>query len=49
MEFSRISGEDAAWLDKPFEEEEVYGVIKDCNGDKSLRPNGFLMAFFQSC
>ena len=49
VEFSRISGEDAAWLDRPFEEEEVYGVIKDCNGDKSPGPDGFLMAFFQSC
>ena len=49
VEFSRICGEDAAWLDRPFEEHEVYSVIKDCNGDKSSRPDGFSMAFFQSC
>ena len=46
VEFSKISREDATWLDRPFEEEEVYGVIKDCNGDKSPRSDGFLMAFF---
>ena len=49
VEFYRIFGEDVAWLDRPFEEEEVYGVIKDYDGDKSLGPDGFSMAFFQSC
>ena len=49
VEFSRISGEDAAQLDRPFEEKEVYGVIKDCNGDKSPGLDGFSMAFFQPC
>ena len=49
VEFSRIFREEVAWLDRPFEEEEVHGLIKDCNGDKSLGPNGFSMAFFQSC
>ena len=46
VEFSRISGEYAAWLDRPFKEEDVYGVIKDCNGDKSPGPDGFSIAFF---
>ena len=32
VEFSTISEEEAAWLDRPFEEEEVYGVIQGCNG-----------------
>ena len=49
VEFSRISEEDATQLDRPFEEEEAYGVIKDCNGDKSPGLDGFSMAFFQSC
>ena len=46
--FSRISEEDASWLDNPFDEDEVFGVVHDFNGDKALRPNGFTMAFFQS-
>uniref|UniRef100_A0A7N2MBU8 Uncharacterized protein n=1 Tax=Quercus lobata TaxID=97700 RepID=A0A7N2MBU8_QUELO len=36
-------------LDRHFEEEEVYGVIQGCNGDKSLGPDGFSMAFFKAC
>ena len=46
--FSRISEEDATWLDRPFDEDEVFGVVHDFNGDKVPGPNGFTMAFFQS-
>ena len=49
VEFSRISEADVLWLDRPFDEEEVYGVIKGFNGDKAPGPGGFSMAFFQSC
>ena len=46
MDFSSISVEDASWLDRPFEEEEVLGVINDFNGDKAPGPDGFSMVFF---
>ena len=49
VDFSSISVEDASWLDRPFEEEEVFGVINDFNGDNAPGPDGFSMAFFQSC
>ena len=49
VDFSSISVEDSSWLDRPFEEEEVFGVINDFNGDKAPGPDGFFMAFFQSC
>ena len=49
VEFSMIFEEDVAWLDRQFEEEEVYGVIQCCNSDKSLGPDGFSMAFFEAC
>ena len=49
VEFSTISVEDASWLDRPFEEEEVFGVINDFNGDKALGLDGISIAFFQSC
>ena len=49
VDFSSISVEDANWLDRPFEEEEVVGVINDFNGDKAPGPDGFFVAFFQSC
>ena len=46
VDFSSISVEDASWLDRPFEEEEVLGVINDFNGDKAPGPDGFSMVFF---
>ena len=49
VDFSSISVEDASWLNRHFEEEEVFGVINDFNGDKAPNPDGFSMAFFQSC
>ena len=49
VDFSSISVEVASWLDRPFEEEEVLGVINDFNGDKAPGPDGFSMVFFQSC
>ena len=45
----RISEEDALWVDRPFEEDEVFGVVSGFNGDKSPGPDGFSMAFSQSC
>ena len=47
--FSRISEEDATWLDRSFDEDEVFGEVHDFNGDKASGPDGFTMAFFQSC
>ncbi|XP_065628619.1 uncharacterized protein LOC136067152 [Quercus suber] len=44
-----ISEEDANWLDRPFDEDEVYKVVHDFNGDNAPGPDGFSMAFFQSC
>ena len=44
-----ISGDNAVWLNRPFEEPEVFEVIQNFNGDKSPRPNGFPMALFQAC
>ena len=49
VELGRIFEEDAVWLDRPFEEDEVFGVVSGFNGDKSPGPDGFSMAFFQSC
>ena len=49
LDFSRISGDNVDWLEKLFDESKVLEVIKEFNGDKSLGPDGFLMAFFQTC
>ena len=47
--FSKIFEEDAIWLDRPFDEDELFGVVYNFNGNKALGPDGFTMAFFQSC
>ena len=49
MQFSAISGEVAEWLERPFDEEEIAGVVQGFNGDKAPGPNGFSLAFFQQC
>ena len=45
MEFGRIFEEDALWLDRPFEDDEVFGVVSGFSGDKSPGLDGFSMAF----
>ena len=49
MVFPRISSDNADWLDRPFKEAKIFEVIQNFNGDKSPKPNGFPMAFFQDC
>ncbi len=48
LEFTMLSTEDAVGLEKPFEEDEVTGVLHGFVGDKALGLDGFPMAFFQS-
>jgi hypothetical protein len=40
---------DASSLEEPFEEREVWEVIKGMDGDKAPGPDGFSMAFFKEC
>ena len=47
--FSSIDEEEKMWLERDFEEMEVWEVVKGIDGDKALGPDGFTMAFFQSC
>jgi hypothetical protein len=49
IEFTSISEEEAAWLDRPFEESEIVHVVQGCNGDKAPGLDGFSLAFFQQC
>jgi hypothetical protein len=49
IEFSMIPQDEALWLERPFDEEEVGGVLKVFNGDKAPGLDGFPMAFFQQC
>ena len=49
LEFPMKSDDNADWLERPFEEAEIYDVIQNFTGDKSLEPDGFPMAFFEAC
>jgi hypothetical protein len=49
LPFSSISTEEATWLERPFEEEEIFKVVISMNGDKALGLDGFPMAFFHAC
>uniref|UniRef100_A0A2N9HE33 Uncharacterized protein n=1 Tax=Fagus sylvatica TaxID=28930 RepID=A0A2N9HE33_FAGSY len=41
LSFSSISPEEASWLERPFEEEEISQVVRNMNGDKAPGPDGF--------
>jgi hypothetical protein len=49
LSFSSIDAEERLWLERDFEEQEVWDVVRDLNGDKAPGPDGFTMAFFQKC
>lgn len=45
----RISQEEQDWLQRPFTEEEVLNIIKQCDGDKVPGPDGYTMSCFKVC
>ena len=50
LHFSILSPADAEILDKPFKESEIFNVVKIFKGyNKAPGPNGFSLAFYQSC
>jgi hypothetical protein len=49
LEFNSIDAAEASSLELPFEEREVFEVVKGMNRDKAPGPDGFSMAFFQDC
>ena len=49
LDFVSIGAEDGAHLEREFDREEVFTVLKDLKGDKAPGPDGFSMAFFHKC
>jgi hypothetical protein len=37
------------WMEREFEENEVWKVVRKMKGNKAPGPDGFSMAFFQTC
>ena len=49
LKFDQIRGMERGWLEKRFEMEEIQSVVKELEGDKASRLDGFSMAFFHHC
>jgi hypothetical protein len=49
ISFSSIDADGCLWLERGFEEQEVWEVVREMNEDKAPGPDGFSMAFFQKC
>jgi hypothetical protein len=49
LSFLSTDADESIWLERAFEEKEVWEVIRDLNGDKAPGPDGFTAAFFQKC
>jgi radical SAM superfamily enzyme YgiQ (UPF0313 family) len=48
LSFVSIGEDEAMWLERPFEEDEVFEVMKALNGYKAPGPGDFTMTFFQT-
>lgn len=46
LSFGSIDAVEANWLEKAFEEGEVFGVAKAMKGDKASGLDSYFMAFF---
>ena len=49
LEFNQIEGLERDWLERRFENEEIFRVVKELEGDKASGPDGFSMAFYRHC
>ena len=49
LEFNQIEGLERDWLERRFENEEIFRVVKELEGDKASGPDGFSMAFYHHC
>lgn len=47
--FESIGEVEVIWLERAFEEGEVFEGVKALNSDKTSGPDGFAMGFFKSC
>ncbi|RVX02249.1 hypothetical protein CK203_028313 [Vitis vinifera] len=49
LQLDQINQEESEILERPFTEEEIQGALMEMNGDKVPGPDGFTLAFWQSC
>jgi hypothetical protein len=49
LSFLSIDDGERIWMEREFEECEVWEVVTNFKGDKALGPDGFTIAFFRKC
>ena len=49
LHLQRLNHVEAESLEQPFTEEEIHAALMGMNGDKAPNPDGFIVAFWQSC
>ena len=49
LHLQRLNHVEAEGLEQPFIEEEIHAALMGMNGDKAPDPDGFIVAFWQSC
>ncbi|KAJ9683534.1 hypothetical protein PVL29_019210 [Vitis rotundifolia] len=49
LQLDQISHQEVENLERPFTEDEIHAALMEMNGDKAPGPDGFTLAFWQSC
>ena len=49
LEFDCIGDMERVWLERKFEREEIFQVVRDLEWDKAPGSDGFTMAFYRHC
>ena len=49
LNLQRLNHNEVEGLEQPFTEEEIHAYLMGMNGDKAPGPDGFTVAFWQSC
>jgi len=49
LEFVCIGDMERAWLERKFEREKIFQVVRDLERDKAIDPNGFTMPVYHHC
>ena len=49
MEFACLDETKRLSLEREFDKEEIFAVLREVEGDKAPGPDGFTMGYFQKC
>ena len=49
LDFNSIGDMESVWLERKFEREEIFQVVRDLEGDKAPSSDSFTMVFYHHC